>query len=114
MNLKNVEITTRPIDGSPHLSYKAFTRIPAELTITEETPKGTLVYAADFPRTQRMMLRKYHKPASQGFPTGGFTLWNPKLNNIYSCYLDAAMIHPDNLKKRRKKKNKTKLSNFFE
>lgn len=113
--MSKIEIMEKLVDGSPHLSYKVFKRVPPEFLITEETPVGSTVYAAEFPKTVKLRLRKYHKPNSPGFPSGGFTLWNPKQQVIYSCYLDCAMIHPDNKKKKRKKRRMSKkLSTFFE
>lgn len=112
--MSNIEILEKPIDGAPHLSYKAFKRIPPEFLITEETPVGSTVYAAEFPKTVKLILRQYHRPASKCFPSGGYTLWNPKQQMIYSCYLDSAMVHPDNKKKKRRKRISRKVSKFFE
>jgi hypothetical protein len=113
-NMLNIEILEKPILGSPHMSYKAFKEIPTELLITEETPVGATVYAAEFPKSIKLILRKYHKPQSQHFPSGGYTLWNPKTQVVYSCYLDGAMVHPDNKKHKRKKQLSRKVSSFFE
>lgn len=113
--MEDIETVDKPLDGTPYLTYKAFKKIPSDLLITEETPEGSSIYAADFPKSFALILRKYHKPASPSFPSGGYTLWNPKLQVIYSCYLDAAMIHPKNKRKSRKKeKMSRKLSKFFE
>jgi hypothetical protein len=112
--MTQIEIIEQAMDGSPHLTYKAFKNIPPELLITEDTPSGTTVYVANFPRSFKMKLRKYHKPATDSFPSGGYSLWNPKLQVIYSCYLDAAMIHPDNAKNKRKKQVSRKVAAFFE
>lgn len=109
--MSNIEIIEKPIDGSSHLSYKSFKNIPNDLLINEDTPKDTSVYVAEFPKTVQFKLKKFHKPASPLFPSGGYTLWNPKDQSIYSCYLDAAMIHPKNKVKKRKN---SKKNMFFE
>jgi len=112
--MPSVEIIEKPILGSTYMTYKAFKQVPIDLLITEDTPIGSTICVAGFPKNAKLILRKYHKPATDSFPSGGLTLYNPAAQVLYSCYLDAAMVHPSNKKKSRSSTLPRNIANFFE
>lgn len=87
--------------NSDGIAYHMFEDIPDGIRITAETPPGTFIWVAKEPKTYKFRLKKFHLVGEKSFPKGGYTLWDPKLEQTFCCYYDCAVIHPDNFKKSR-------------
>lgn len=115
MAIKIPKVVERKFKDNGGLTYLAFEKIPRELMITPDTESGVRVHVAKAPQSAKFYFRKFHDVGAPGFPLGGFTILDEKYDTMYSCYYESAILHPSNLKKRRKKNKKTlDLSSFFE